>query len=387
MPSSQIVDLAIGLIFVLGITAAMAAVITELIARFLGLRGAYLLLGLRQLLDSITTPVVLSQADSDSAKARDIVNTAPDPAVARVTGPVTGTAGSALADLVAQPTSATSALLGSPILSGLGMTGLIANRPLTLKPANPGSIKAPLPTGGLGLRRSLPSYISARAFADAVIDLVVPDAAGPVTMAEVQRSIDRLPDSMSSFRASLRALAKKAGDDVGLFGTDLEYWYNDHMDRVSGWYKRHVAGITLAVGTILILLLNINMLTLGRTLYTHGGVSAAVNAVAEKTAGCSDQTEQGCLADLQDQLTAVTTLPIGWGTVSACRVRGAHCGWLAQRGIVGPDGGSPGQLILVLLGFLITSIAIVPGARFWFDLLGGIGSLRATGPKPLPPAS
>jgi hypothetical protein len=42
MLSSGIIDLAIGLAFVFGVTAALASVATELISRFLGLRGAYL---------------------------------------------------------------------------------------------------------------------------------------------------------------------------------------------------------------------------------------------------------------------------------------------------------------------------------------------------------
>jgi hypothetical protein len=45
------------------------------------------------------------------------------------------------------------------------------------------------------------------------------------------------------------------------------------------------------------------------------------------------------------------------------------------------------QLVLVLIGFLIMLIAIVPGVRFLFDLLGWLGSLRETGPKPVPPGS
>ena len=43
MPSSGIIDLAIGMAFVFGVTAALACVVTGLIARFLGLRGEYLL--------------------------------------------------------------------------------------------------------------------------------------------------------------------------------------------------------------------------------------------------------------------------------------------------------------------------------------------------------
>src|SRR5215813_4394544 len=51
MLGSGIIDVAIGLAFVFGVTAALSSVFTELIARFLGLRAAYLLRGLRELLD------------------------------------------------------------------------------------------------------------------------------------------------------------------------------------------------------------------------------------------------------------------------------------------------------------------------------------------------
>jgi hypothetical protein len=51
MPSSRILDVAIGLVFVFAVTTAISTVLTELISRFLGLRGAYLLRGLRELLD------------------------------------------------------------------------------------------------------------------------------------------------------------------------------------------------------------------------------------------------------------------------------------------------------------------------------------------------
>ncbi len=76
--------------------------------------------------------------------------------------------------------SATGALLGSPILRSQGMTGDIFNRDLVLKASRFG----PGVTGGswrkprLGARRRLPSYISAKSFGEAVIDLLVPDAAG-----------------------------------------------------------------------------------------------------------------------------------------------------------------------------------------------------------------
>jgi hypothetical protein len=234
-------------------------------------------------------------------------------------------------------------------------------------------------------RRSLPSYISSRSFAEAVIDLVVPDPAGQMTMTTIQRGIDALPPTMSPLKTSLEALAKNAGDDISSFRTSVEQWYDDHMDRISGWYKRHVAIITLVAGAILIVLLNINALTIGRTLYTESTVSTAISNVAAKVTSCSaTESQQQCLANLQAQLSAAATvgLPIGWGTVRDCTQPGARCNWLDQRGILSRHGNSGWQLVLVLIGFLIMIIAIVPGAQFWFGLLSKLGTLRSTGPKP-----
>ena len=390
MPSSGIIDLAIGIVFVFGTTAALASVVTEMIARLLGLRGAYLLTGLRELLDDGGTVTDLSQAHADYQAVRDMVQggpVAPSPALSET--PATP----AMPERPAL--SATGVLLGSPTLSNQGMTGQISSRKLTILPAAaPGGLPRVTSPGGpvraWRQRRSLPSYIPARSFSEAVIDLVVPNRSGSTTMDAIQVGVAAMPPELGTLRSSLQTMITNAGNDVGQFRTEIEHWYDDHMDRVSGWYKRHVAMITIVVGAILILLLNINTLTIGRTLYTESTVSSAVSTVAAKGTDCSASLDRkACLDNLQAQLSAVAAagLPVGWGTVRDCRAPRARCNWLDQRGIFSQHGSSGWQLLVVLIGFLITIIAIVPGARFWFDLLGRLGSLRATGPKPAPPAS
>jgi hypothetical protein len=373
MLSSGIIDLAIGLVFVFGVTAALSSVFTELIARFLGLRGAYLLGGLRELLDGTGSQTALNDAIGNYNEMKALVK-----------GPVPATGGGAAPPATK---SATGALLGSPILRSQGMIGQISSRDLTVEPGKHG--RPSRITTGTWKRpwracRSLPSYISATSFSAAIIDLLVPNAAGQTTMAQVQDGIDTLPEWMPTLKQSLQTLAANAGEDIDLFRTSVENWYDDHMSRVSGWYKRHVAKITIVVGTILILLLNINTLTIGRTLWNNSVVRTAVSTVAAKTTSCQNQSQQDCLAGLQKQLSgaAQAGLPIGWATVPDCAVPGTSCNWLDQRGIFSRHGGSGWEIVLVLIGFLITIIALTPGARFWFDILGKLGSLRTTGPKP-----
>lgn len=381
MPDSGIVDLGVGLAFVFGVTAAIGSVATELVARLLGLRGAYLLRGLRELLDGAGPRTDLAQAETDYVTLKNIIaQRRPDAA-----GAGGGTE--------AVP-SATGALLGGPILRSQGMAGQISSRKLILESADKtGRLAKMASSGGERLWRqcrSLPSYIPARSFAEAVMDLVVPDAdaAGQTSMLAVRQSVSALPDSMSTLKQSLQVLVKNAGD-VSMFRTSVEGWYDDHMDRVSGWYKRHVAKITLLVGAIIVLLLNVNALAIGRALYSEGAVRAAVSTVAAKSTACpASQSQQACLGSLQAQVStaAQAGLPIGWGTVRDCAAPKTACNWPDRRGIFSRHGSSGWQVVLVLIGFLITITALVPGAQFWFGLLGKIGNLGATGPKPARPA-
>src|SRR5215472_11743320 len=99
MLGSGIIDVAIGLAFIFGVTAALSSVFTELIARFLGLRGAYLLGGLRELLDGTGSQTALSDAIRNYQEVKGLVE-----------GPTPGAAGGVA---VAAPT-ATAALAAAP---------------------------------------------------------------------------------------------------------------------------------------------------------------------------------------------------------------------------------------------------------------------------------
>jgi hypothetical protein len=393
MLSSGIIDLAIGLAFVFGVMAALASVITELISRFLGLRGAYLLGGLRELLDSDQVGTDLTKVEQDYTAWKGIVSGTP-----------TGE----------DPQSATGVVLGSPILRSQGMVGNITSRNLFVQASKPGrpdvrNAKTMKRASGSDLR-SLPAYLSPRSFADAVIDLMVPKPAaqtapagqaatagqtaaiGQTTLDAVRQSLhnimsqDPVPAAVAplmTLMTSLNTLVTTAENDITSVRTAIENWYNEHMDRVSGWYKRHVAWFTIIAGAILVILLNVNAITIGRTLYTNSVIGSAVATAAGNHPPCTT-ADPTCLGQLQTDLATVAQagLPIGWATVSACADAHPACNWWQARGIINPKGNSAWQIVLVIIGFLITIVALTPGARFWFGLLNKIGALRSTGPKP-----
>jgi hypothetical protein len=441
MLSSGIIDLAIGLAFIFGVTAAISSVITEMIARLIGLRGAYLLLGLRELLDSKGTSIDLSGAEEDYKNARKIM--------------------ARNRDASKPPPSATGAILGSPILRSQGMSGKIMSRDLKLaavttsgaetpsatseaaagaetagtaqqdNPPSPADDSAPTAAGSSAkennkkaplpksvgsrlstwsMRRSLPSYISSRSFADAVIDLVVPDRSGRTEMSIVRERINTMvedmPEHLGTLGTSLNSLAANADGDINKFRTAIEQWYDDHMDRVSGWYKRHTAWITFVAGGILVLLLNINAITIGRALYSDSATRTAVSTAAAAgnpcpaaSASASPPSQQDCLASLEKSVSnlAQAGLPLGWAVVPACVTSSsgtsgsaasksgtaqASCGLLERYGITTPGDNPWWQVFLAVLGFLATIAALAPGAQFWFGLVVKLNGLRSTGPPP-----
>jgi hypothetical protein len=448
---SRALSVAIGMVFVFAVTAAVSSMITELVGRYLGLRSKFLLIGLREILDGPQAPAAsLSEAvksfegftdrrervhkwddwaQGAAAKAEEIVDDAGWSAWTAASAVDAHRLGDSLSEEQAkgwaetwagkgkelrQPTkkdwtawagaaanegqkmsgvpevSATQVLLGTSILRTQGMRGLVTDRNLTIeqsstKDTKPGHDVAKLKAKEL---RGLPSYISARSFSAAVFDMIVPSTDNETTVDEIRRSVDSL-EGMDPLKEQLQSLLKTTDDKVETFRTAVEAWYDDHMNRVSGWYKRHVAWWTLGIGAILVVAFNINSITIARTLYTDEDVRAAVVAVATNGSskcrgiGATDSTIEACLSEIRDQTTSAQGggLPVGWAVVAPCKETTVTCRWWEKYNIV-PRGGSFVQPLWVILGLLLTVAALVPGSRFWFDGLSKLGSLRTTGPKP-----
>jgi hypothetical protein len=346
---SLVLQTAIGLVFVFAVFAALVSVLTELIARFIGLRGEYLLRGIRSLVDGPST-FELPFRDLLPRKSEKPPADAGDGPPAMVTRIMTHPLIKVSADKAQMPDYAGNATLTNE------------------------------------QRRKLPSYLSGRSFARALVDLVAPDATGQTTIDDIRKKISA-SDAPADLKVRLLDLATSAGNDVAGFRRAIEEWYDDHMARVSGWYKRHVRWISFALAAVLVLAFNISAVAITRSLYTDQALRGSVVTEATSAAQCGDKSPADCLSDVRRQIEQVrgAGLPIGWGTVTDCRSASGGCGWLAARGLADPAGGGAndvGFFLLVLLGWALMVVSLLPGARFWFDLLGRLGTLRSTGPRP-----
>lgn len=213
-----------------------------------------------------------------------------------------------------------------------------------------------------------PSYIPSRTFVLALLDVVVPvkSVGGSRTVENVRDTLMKLP--ASPIKGTLLALVDGAGNDVDKVRQNIEGWFNDAMERLSGWYKQRTRWVILGLAVAVTLALNVNTIYVFNSLYHDGTVRAAVVAAAQQA------TQQSTPADTQFPLTRIDqyqqeleqlNIPIGW---SDPKLRS--------------DLNDPQTIPIALFGWLITALAVSQGAPFWFDVLNKLVNVRTTGARP-----
>ncbi len=258
--------------------------------------------------------------------------------------------------------------------------------------------------GGTGSRKPvLPSYIPARSFALALMDLIHPRmggapsaASGAATAGEAKAEITPATTpavavpavapaatpkasgaaQVAALRAALAAsplfaanpdlcqalhtLIDAAGDDMRQVRTNIEGWFNSAMDRVSGWYKRRTQYVLLALGMSLAILANADTFGIGDALARQKALREALVSGAQDYSKLAVVPGQTADQWLQSKVAEVSPLglPIGW------KWSDLDVGfWLWARRV---------------FGWIVTGLAISLGAPFWFDVLNKIMIVRST---------
>ncbi|MGI4873126.1 MAG: hypothetical protein ACRYFX_18355 [Janthinobacterium lividum] len=223
---------------------------------------------------------------------------------------------------------------------------------------------------------TLPSYIPTRNFALALLDMA---ARGPVT--DVNSSTDQAPGiSLESIRANVGNLQNPAVQRVVLTALDsaqgdlnkvqsyLQDWYNSSMDQISGWYKSSSQWVIFWVALVVAITLNINTITITDYLSHNDVARAALVARAQATV----KNSGAVTADYYQAKSALDSLalPIGWSNgwgAPRQHVRAAAQGFEYWNDLLAP-----------VAGWLITALAAMLGAPFWFDVLNKIMIIRST---------
>lgn len=307
-------------------------------------------------------------------------------------------------------------MLGDPSFERLA--GKLYSHPLVTALSRPGwdvpwlgRLGALLPM----LRGRLPSYLAPEVVADALTDIL--------------RRSDAF--ETGNMQPALAALWRSASGDMTVFRSKLIAWFEEATAREGGAYKRKAQRWLFVYGLGLAVVLNVDTLNVAGYLWTNRAKQevADLAAKAEAYVGSRDlpgsaepssrgdqsgqgeagQDQAGGQSDAgaarQETFAALLTqlkdlkLPIGWdstdvgailraavgGLVGAGRDRAG--GWLEARltkpPVAVPVGGGP-VTRATWLGWVLTALAVSLGAQFWFDTLGKVVGLRASGRKPNP---
>jgi hypothetical protein len=270
-----------------------------------------------------------------------------------------------------------------------------------------------------------PSYVPPKTFALTLLDIFAKGQTAAATaeqrVAQIKASIDNLPDS--DVKKSLQALLVNCTDSVTQVEKKLEDWFDNSMDRVSGWYKNRVQIWTIVIASLVTILANADTIQIAQKLMINPALRDKIVEEA-KTANTAntDQTNSGKSAPtLTAQQKADLSSLAGWTAefrmlhrLQACADAGLRGAGQSQTDCIAktgqPDGGSsnpqfvaawnndafPGMDLFSailfpwlwaivpghLVGWVFTAIAASLGAPFWFDTLNKFMNVRAAGTAP-----
>lgn len=316
---STVLDVAIGLIFVYLLLAIICTSLNEWIAAALGLRSRNLALGIRQLLDNQPKPVP-----------------------------------------------------GDPAKAGTDKDWLLAE-----------FYKHPLVTG-MGKGEEHPSYIPSRTFATTVMDIVSgPD--GHLTYESLKAGIDKLPPG--DVKTALSSLVRTAGTNLPAVQANIEKWFDDSMDRVSGWYKRKIQLITAIVALLLAFATNADSIKIARILWHNPEIRAEGVKLAEQRAEAAkngNPTPQANTAEAEISYPDASNPLNPKATIKP--VTQEERAFLTE--LIGWEGAphfsdlQARDIFLMILGWILTGLAVSLGAPFWFDVLNKVINIRGAGKVP-----
>jgi hypothetical protein len=414
MFGSVVLDVAIGMVFVFLLLSLIASVLQEMLSAFMQLRPANLLRGLRSLFsgDSLWGADLVDSIYGHGLIRGLFADPEQDlkPRQPKISGSESAVAAQAL--LPVQPVQ--------PRQNGDGIPLWHVSYPHRL------DIVRFWLRGKIGIRPEkdvrtvtnqllLPAYIPSRTFALSLIDILNRNkATGEEIMNSITQSLAEHHWMYKDNKAgeALYALAVDAKGDIKKFQKHIEDWYNDSMDRASGWYKRYTQRILLFIGFGLAVVFNVSSVRVARTLWFDRDARVAMASAADEyvkqhpnpsvqdkalpaNPQSSPDDKSSKAGELERKLqesaeafnsaTSTALLPVGWkhsfgeykqmiwGNLPAAKWSGP---WWH---VFGADLGRGSWIGLnYFFGWLITACAVSLGAPFWFDMLNKIMVVRST---------
>jgi len=227
---------------------------------------------------------------------------------------------------------------------------------------------------------------------DAFTNLRKGIAALSVISPEVNQTLNALLLNVEEYVTGSETKLAKARKNV-------EKWFDDSMDRVSGVFKRYSQTMALLIGFMVALLLNVDSINLTLYLWREPAVRQVLAQNAANFEIPQQELEANpaeALQNFTDQFTGLS-LPVGWviNDSTGAAISDINCKLFpgekqafgipvlgTNKCVAPPQSNNQNNILLKLIGIFITAMAARQGAPFWFDLLKRAVNLRGTGANP-----
>lgn len=217
---------------------------------------------------------------------------------------------------------------------------------------------------GMTDKKQAPSYLSSETFARALFDVLL-EARPEKKLTVGDLAVAFAAVEHEPARQALLSFLQHEEVSVDSIRDAVKDWYDDAMDRVSGWYKRKAQALAALVSLGVCVVFNADTLHLAKELWNDPDTRSAITEHAQMALeDC--QREQVSLnecdrwSDHKKIQADLHGLPLGWDGMPE-----GIWGW-----------------ILKVVGWFLTTAALSLGGPFWFDVLNKVVNLRNAGKKP-----
>lgn len=209
-------------------------------------------------------------------------------------------------------------------------------------------------------------------FAGAVMEMAAAEKDG------VEGLLVKLKDLRSPMYGHLKGVWEGAQRDLDRFRQGVEGWFDTEMQRLSMLYKRYVKWVVAVLGLIVTLLFSMDGVEFTKTLLRDNAYRAAVSAIAGSAEGTESLRETctpgvdpyKCVTDTLSSPALVKVFDHAIVSVSIPAEGDPSLSW---------NGGMWWSRVTTLShwpGYLLTYVALLFGAPFWWDLFRRITGLK-----------
>jgi hypothetical protein len=229
-------------------------------------------------------------------------------------------------------------------------------------------------------RKRLPSYIAASTFAVVLADELVRITGTKQKLFKgLPQAIDKLPKS--DLKRQLGLLVDRAEGSPEALQAAIEAHFNEVMDRVSGWYKRRaqLAGFVLALGVAAVM--NVDSIAIAGYLKRNPAEAQRLveqMVIPRQAQGAPVASGEGAATAAPDAAAVAEQIRTVLKARNEVRELQLPLGWNVQV----DDKSHTSSMNFhwtTPIGWVITALAALLGAPFWFDLISRLLPLRGSG--------